>query len=127
MDLFGDLCWGDFDGPLEGHRIQRAAAGHTGEVTEPLGDPLHRRAHILVVTIDNMMAEGHANAFRITGPLWGESTSDWWIPIPKGHQCGVLTDYHHSFQPRVSRHMHNFGPIIFSPVLFWNKFLIVLN
>ena len=22
----------------------------------------------------------HGNSFRITGPLWGESTSHWWIP-----------------------------------------------
>ena len=84
MDLFGDLCWGDFDGPLEGHRIQRAAAGHTGVVTEPLGDPLYRRAHILVVTGDNMMKEGHGNTFLITGPLWGESTGYRWIPLTKG-------------------------------------------
>ena len=27
---------------------------------------------------------------HITGPLWGESTSDWWIPLIKGQLCGAL-------------------------------------
>ena len=25
---------------------------------------------------------------RVIGPLWGESTSYWWIPITKGQLCG---------------------------------------
>ena len=28
--------------------------------------------------------------FHITGPLWGESTGDWWIPLTKGQKCRVL-------------------------------------
>ena len=28
-------------------------------------------------------------AFGITGPLWGESTDDRWIPITKGQWCGA--------------------------------------
>ena len=26
------------------------------------------------------------DAFHITVPLWGESTSDWWIPLTKGQK-----------------------------------------
>ena len=28
--------------------------------------------------------------FRVTGPLWGESTDHWWIPLHKGQWCGAL-------------------------------------
>ena len=31
-----------------------------------------------------MMMSWHENTFHITGPLWGESTSQWWIPLTKG-------------------------------------------
>ena len=31
----------------------------------------------------SMMRSWHGNAFCITGPLWGESTGDRWIPITK--------------------------------------------
>ena len=30
-----------------------------------------------------MMTSSNGNIFRITGPLWGESTCHWWIPITK--------------------------------------------
>ena len=30
-----------------------------------------------------MMTSSHGNTFHITGPLWGESTSKWWIPFAK--------------------------------------------
>ena len=29
------------------------------------------------------------NAFRVTGPLWGESIGHRWIPLIKGQQCGL--------------------------------------
>ena len=29
----------------------------------------------------------HGNAFRITGPLWGETIGQWWIPITKASGC----------------------------------------
>ena len=31
-----------------------------------------------------MMTSWHGNTFRMTGPLWGESTGNQWIPITKG-------------------------------------------
>ena len=31
-----------------------------------------------------MTASWHGKVFHITGPLWGESTSHWWIPLTKG-------------------------------------------
>ena len=30
------------------------------------------------------------SAFSITSPLWGESTSHWWIPLTKSQWCGAL-------------------------------------
>ena len=30
--------------------------------------------------IPGMMTSWHGHAFRVTGPLWGESTDDRWIP-----------------------------------------------
>ena len=31
----------------------------------------------------NMMTSSNENIFHVTGPLWGESTGDWWIPLTK--------------------------------------------
>ena len=30
-----------------------------------------------------MMTSTNGNIFRVTGPLWGESTGHWWIPLTK--------------------------------------------
>ena len=30
-----------------------------------------------------MMKSSNGNIVRVTGPLWGESTGDWWIPLTK--------------------------------------------
>ena len=32
-----------------------------------------------------MMMWSNENIFRIIGPFWGESTSDWWIPLTKAN------------------------------------------
>ena len=37
-----------------------------------------------------MTTSWHGNAFCITGPLWGESTRDWWIPLSKDQWCRAL-------------------------------------
>ena len=37
-----------------------------------------------------MITSSNGNNFRVTGPLWGESTGDWWISPHKGHWCGAL-------------------------------------
>ena len=31
----------------------------------------------------NTMTSSNENIFRVTGPLWGESTGHRWIPLPK--------------------------------------------
>ena len=33
--------------------------------------------------IYNMMPSSNGNIFRVTGPLWGESTGHQWIPLTK--------------------------------------------
>ena len=38
----------------------------------------------------NMMTSLNGNTFRITDPLWEESTSDRWISFTKGQWCGVM-------------------------------------
>ena len=37
-----------------------------------------------------MMISWHGNTFCITGSLWRESTSHWWIPFTKGQLCRAL-------------------------------------
>ena len=34
------------------------------------------------------LAKRQTSKLHIVGPLWGESTSDRWIPLTKGQQCG---------------------------------------
>ena len=42
-----------------------------------------------IVLIENdeyhyrMITASNGNLIRVTGPLWGESTGDWWIPLTK--------------------------------------------
>ena len=33
--------------------------------------------------VENMMTSSNGNMFRVTGPLWGESTGHWRIPFTK--------------------------------------------
>ena len=37
-----------------------------------------------------MKSSRHGGAFRITGPLWGESTGHRWIPLTRGQTCETL-------------------------------------
>ena len=37
-----------------------------------------------------MIASWYENAFHITEPLWGETSSDWRISFTKGQQCNAL-------------------------------------
>ena len=37
-----------------------------------------------------MMTSSNGNFFRVTGPLWGESTGQRWIPLTKGEWRGSL-------------------------------------
>ena len=41
-------------------------------------------AEIHLATVQQMMALGHGYAVCITGPLWGETTAQFWIAIAKG-------------------------------------------
>ena len=36
-----------------------------------------------------MMTSSNGNLFRVTGPLWGESTGHWWIPLTKASDAGL--------------------------------------
>ena len=38
----------------------------------------------------NMKTSWHGINFRITGPLWGESTGHRWIPLAQGQSCGAM-------------------------------------
>ena len=41
-------------------------------------------------THNHMMASWNGNAFCITGPLWGEFTSQQWLPFTMGQWCRAL-------------------------------------
>ena len=43
-----------------------------------VSQPMDFIEHIL-----NMMRSSNGNSFRVTGPLWGESTGHWRIPLTK--------------------------------------------
>ena len=38
----------------------------------------------------DMMMSSNGNIFHVTGPLWGESTSHWWIPLTKASDMELL-------------------------------------
>ena len=38
----------------------------------------------------DMMVSSNGNIFHVTGPLWGESTSHWWIPHTKASDMELL-------------------------------------
>ena len=44
----------------------------------------------------------NGNIFCVTGPLWGEFTADWWIPLTKGQCKGQWR-----------------GPLVFSLICAW--------
>ena len=35
-----------------------------------------------------IMTSSNGNILRVTGPLWGESTGDWWISLTKASDVG---------------------------------------
>ena len=47
----------------------------------PVWKTSFRSLHEAVMT--SMMTSSNGNIFRVTGPLWGESTGDRWIPLTK--------------------------------------------
>ena len=36
-----------------------------------------------------MVTSSNGNIFRVTGPLWGEFTGHWWIPLTKANDAGL--------------------------------------
>ena len=59
----------------------------------------------------------------IPGPLWGESTGDWWIPLRKGQQCRKhipmsWCHHNHIFHPQVS---NDYWPLS----IYWNREQVV--
>ena len=64
--------------------------------------------------------------FHITGPLWGQSTGHWWIPLTKGQWCGGITGP--LWGESTSDGSSHIGPVIWSFDVFFflslNKLLI---
>ena len=40
-----------------------------------------------------MMTSSNGNIFRVTGPLWGESTGHWWIPLTKANDAELWCSF----------------------------------
>ena len=51
------------------------------------GDSNYRQLDCLYNSFFSRLAPDKALKPRITGPLWGESNGNWWIPHIKGHHC----------------------------------------
>ena len=49
-----------------------------------------RVKHWLVACSASMMTSSNGKIFRVTGPLWGESTGHRWIPFTKASDSGAL-------------------------------------
>ena len=52
------------------------------------------------------LTANRTSKIRITGPLWEESTSHWWIPLTKGQQFGTY------FHVKASPCVEKFFPVI---------------
>ena len=51
--------------------------------------PLHCRPlllveeHVRLIVVKSIMTSPNGNIFRVAGPLWGEFSTHWWIPLTK--------------------------------------------
>ena len=59
---------------------------HRSPVNSPHKGPATRK----MFYFDDVIMSWHANAFRITDPLWGESIGDRWFPLTKGSNAELL-------------------------------------
>ena len=48
---------------------------------------------ISLTYLHDLMTSSHGNTSCITGSLWGESTSHWWIPLTKDQQSRAFMYY----------------------------------
>ena len=63
--------------------------------------------------------------FQITGPLWGQSTGHWWIPLTKGQWCGGITGP--LWGESTSDGSSHIGPVIWSFDFFFLSLNKLLN
>ena len=66
-----------------------------------------------------MMTSSNGNILRATGPLWGESTDDRWIPLTKA--SGVAVKYILSFKIRAMVLVGAIGHRIMAPCVYKGK------
>ena len=55
------------------------------------GVPILQQLYCLLGSLLNLTSK-KTSKLHITGPFWGESTRNWWIPLKKGQKFGK--DYH---------------------------------
>ena len=51
----------------------------------------------------HMMTLSNGNIFRVTGPLWGEFTGDWWIPLTKAIDAVLWCFFHLRLNKQLSK------------------------
>ena len=59
--------------------------------------------YILDISSDIMMTTSNGNIFRVTGPLWGESTCDRWFPITKASDAELWCLFDLRLNKRLSK------------------------
>ena len=70
----------------------------------------------------NMMTSSNGNIFRVTGPLWRESTGDRWIPLTKASDEELWRFLWHAPEQMVGRTIEAIALIMTS--LQWNAVLL---
>ena len=65
------------------------------------------------------------NLFRVTVPLWGESTGQRWIPLAKGQLCGIWCFLWCSYKQTISRvvgdlRRQDIGLLIVTSLCWWS-------
>ena len=71
--IINNVQWLSTEGSLDIMTFSKNTSSHI----EPIASPAAADAET------TMMASSNGNIFRVTGPLWGESSCDRWIPLTK--------------------------------------------
>ena len=53
----------------------------------------------------HMMTSSNGNIFRVTSPLWGESTGHWWIPLTKASNAELDVIFHLRLNKRLRKQL----------------------
>ena len=77
----------------------------TNVITYPCPNPEANLAHLCEWKrpLDFMMTSSNGNIFRVTGPLWGESTGHWWIPLTKVSEADLWCFLDRRLNKRLSK------------------------